>query len=242
MSSRPLYRAVLPAVLVFSAVFSILSLPFFLHHSQPESGSEDSIIQRNFRYVLVNQNRDLTVRYIGAAMVFSVVTGIGTIELRRRQQQRQNQDRAVNENLAAPLSLTADSHPSVYLPAALDPDLDLPSANDPFSFELAAFPADQDTTTALLTSSPAPEPIIELTEECATCRIWVQHPPRRLLAIQVGEEFYSFFRLFPNQETALQMALQLSSQQPVAITPVEQGYGVWVWQAELELEAVSSAV
>lgn len=86
MSIRHPYNPVFPVVLVSSIAFSILSLPFFLYHSQVDSAA--SSFHQGFQPVLESKNRDLTIRYIGAAMVLSVVTGISTVEVQRKRQAR----------------------------------------------------------------------------------------------------------------------------------------------------------
>lgn len=84
MSIRHPFNPVFPVVLTSSIVFSILSLPFFLYHSQIDAASSN--FYEGFQPVVESKNRDLTIRYIGAAMVLSVVTGISTIEIQRKRQ------------------------------------------------------------------------------------------------------------------------------------------------------------
>lgn len=86
MSIRHPYNPVFPVVLVSSIVFSILSLPFFLYRSQADSAASN--FYQGFQPILESKNRDLTIRYIGAAMVLSVVTGISTVEVQRKRQAR----------------------------------------------------------------------------------------------------------------------------------------------------------
>lgn len=87
MSSHQVQSAVLPAILASSTVFSLLTFPFFFHRSQPATGS--FLINPRLQVILESQNRDLTIRYIGGALVISVATGITTVELWRRQKARQ---------------------------------------------------------------------------------------------------------------------------------------------------------
>lgn len=246
MSRRSPHSAVFPVILVSSTVFSILSLPFFLYRSRPEVNS--STFQQDFQPVLESRNRDLTIRYIGAAMVISVMTGIGTIELRRRHQFNQatatstsaepafidDQNSELSESLIAESSVSES-----FILESLMQALERPSP------DLLAFDTDAEEKVKSLDATPTdlaqfqPE-LIALTQDYSTCRIWVQHLHRRLFAIQIEGQFYSFFRLLPTQESARQTALQLSETlNRIIITPVEQDYAVWVWQPEaVEVQAI----
>ncbi|NJO78470.1 MAG: hypothetical protein HC827_08045 [Cyanobacteria bacterium RM1_2_2] len=247
MSSRHPYNAVFPVILVASTVFSILSLPFFLYRLQPEATSPS--LQQDFQPILESQNRDVTIRYIGAALVLSVITGIGTVELQRRRQPRPalaNQPSVKpDQNLVGWfLAQTPELlSPEPFIDSALEEQDELAETMTASAAEVGLWVGDseyaEDIQGDFAPSQPAGlmTELDELNQDYSTCRIWVQPLQRRLFAIQVEEQFYSFFRLLPSKEAARQTALQLSeSLHHTVITPVEQEFAVWIWQPEAELE------
>jgi hypothetical protein len=241
MISRHPCNAVFPVILVSSVVFSILSLPFFLYRSQTDAATTN--FYEGFQPVLESKNRDLTIRYIGVAMVLSVITGISTIEVQRNRQ--------VNRTLSVSEYLAELDQPEVVEPFSDSaPLFDAEFAVEMESAEMSTLLAtesglidDAQNETRLSADSASPQPVPELIgehQEYSTCRIWVQHLHRRLFAIQIEGQFYSFFRLLPTLESARQTAFQLSADlTQTVITPVEQEFAVWIWQPEAELEAQS---
>ena len=90
--------------------------------------------------------------------------------------------------------------------------------------------------------------ITQLSGVCTykTCRIWVDHPPRRLFAIQIEEQYYSLTRLLPTHVAALKLAYRLSEVNHVLITAADPNaadpnaadqtpHAVWLWQPEARL-------
>jgi hypothetical protein len=262
MSSRHPCSAVFPVILVASTVFSILSLPFFLYRLQPEA---DPSNLQDFQPILESQNRDVTIRYIGAALVLSVITGIGTIELQRRRRPQPalahwqpsiqlDQDPVESFSVQRPAlpshRFASDTLASDTLleDTLLEDELDNEQVElaeiDAASAIEASFLANHDEHNAknlLNIASPQREELIaeldDLDQDYSTCRIWVAPLQRRLFAIQVEGQFYSFFRLLPSKEAARQTALQLSQNlHHTVITSVEQEFAVWIWQPEAEAE------
>jgi hypothetical protein len=248
MSSHQVQSAILPAILVSSAVFSLLSFPFFFYRSH-SAAVDVSFMGQDLKPILTSQNRNLTIRYVGGSMVLSVATGLVTVELWRRQRAWQKA-----QQLAAPLAnfpdqaepanwyvsqseLNSDSEPNLKS-LSLDQDLDQ-DWQDEFATssvsELAPFPELAQTTQTGYQIGQ----VLELADG-ATCRIRVKPLQQRQFAIQVAGQFYSFFRLVSTRDAALETARQLSARDHlVVITPVEQRYAVWVWQPEAEIEFVS---
>jgi hypothetical protein len=87
--------------------------------------------------------------------------------------------------------------------------------------------------------------LLSLPQRSNTCRIWVDHPPRRLLALQVETHYYSFLRLMPTRVAALKLAERLSrAAHHLLITiaeptrradQAEAPYAVWLRQPEAKL-------
>lgn len=258
MSSHRVESIVFPAILTSSAVFSLLTLPFFFYRAQPQALTHPIFSTPVFQTILANQSRDLTIRYIGGSLVTSVVAGIATVELCRRSRNRQ----AVNQVTSSTANLQLSSLPHAaesqefdqedsiwnmeWLETGAFPDgsvdqaftpqqtwgSNLGNGMHPLEY-LDPTDADQGTDLALGT-------IMEVSENYSTCRIWVDHLHRRLFAIQVSGQYYSLFRLLPTKEAALEASQQLSQQQHrIIITPEEQQYAVWVWQPEAEVELTS---
>jgi hypothetical protein len=247
MNSRHVTSAILPAVLASSAVFSLLTLPFFFYRSQPESVVDSLPFGQELQPIIASHNRDLTIRYIGGALVTSVMLGIGTVELWRRQKAQLAVDQPQFASSALPYLTTkdwesdmqpilteVDFQPEFLSAIANQPPIDVPESS---AREFAAF--SQPSSAEVLEQISGE--ITELSEEFATCRIRVKHQHRRQFAIQVSGQYYSFFRLLSTKEAALETARQLTCRaHRVVVTPVEQQYAVWVWQPATDLELVST--
>lgn len=263
MSNRHIQSVLLPAVLASSAVFSLLTLPFFFYQSQSDSSNDSVWSGANLHHILASENRDLTIRYIGGSMVLSVATGIFVVELQRRWQARVRQStiQAAAQAKSAAASAPATSAINDPIePSAFDPAADWLSSERASSRE--QLPSDwtsatsqqdgvaaerswsepSDAPTANPPSPPDVEPgsVMKLSGDYPTCRIWTNQRRRRLFALHIEGQYYGFFRLLPTSEAAMETAQQLSRRHHrVVVTAVEQQYAVWVWEPEAELELSS---
>jgi hypothetical protein len=84
MNQFRIRNVVLPAVLVASGTFSMLTLPFISGQSTPAWLQAPGLLGNQPSWVFERENRDAAIRYIGGAIVVSVGAGIATIELLRR--------------------------------------------------------------------------------------------------------------------------------------------------------------
>ena len=84
MNQFRIRNVVLPAVLVASGTFSMLTLPFISGQSTPVWLQAPGLLGSQPSWVFERENRDAAIRYIGGAIVVSVGAGIATIELLRR--------------------------------------------------------------------------------------------------------------------------------------------------------------
>jgi hypothetical protein len=76
--------------------------------------------------------------------------------------------------------------------------------------------------------------ILESHEQYQTCRIEVPHLERRLFAIKVDEQYYSFLRAEKTKEKALETIAKLGHRiQKTVITKTEKGYVIWAWEPEV---------
>ncbi|HEY9643920.1 MAG TPA: hypothetical protein V6C57_25745 [Coleofasciculaceae cyanobacterium] len=84
MSQFRIRNVILPAVLVSSGVFSILTLPFVLNKAEPMGLSLPDLLEDSPQPIFDRDNRSTAIRYVGGAIVVSVGAGIATIEILRR--------------------------------------------------------------------------------------------------------------------------------------------------------------
>ncbi|NEQ70126.1 MAG: TetR family transcriptional regulator [Symploca sp. SIO2D2] len=79
--------------------------------------------------------------------------------------------------------------------------------------------------------------ILESPQEYQTCRIKVPRLARRLFAIEVNGEYYSFFRALETKEKVLEVMTKLgSSVEKTAITKTPKSYVIWAWEPEADLK------
>ncbi|HEY9740921.1 MAG TPA: TetR family transcriptional regulator [Coleofasciculaceae cyanobacterium] len=95
------------------------------------------------------------------------------------------------------------------------------------SSRVSSQPAAQDSDLAF-------SKILESRTLYQTCRIKVPHLERRLLAILVDEQYYSFFRSEKTKEKALETIAKLGHRtQKTVITKTEKSYVVWALEPEV---------
>lgn len=79
--------------------------------------------------------------------------------------------------------------------------------------------------------------ILESRQQYQRCRIEVPHLKRRLLAILVDGQYYSFFRAERTKEKVLEIIAKLSPKvQKTVITKTEKGYFIWALEPEVKYE------
>jgi hypothetical protein len=225
MKHRQVPNILVPAIIGSSAVFALLTLPFFYAQTQLPPGAKASFFGQDLQPILATQNRDLTIRYIGGAMVVSVAIGLSTVELRRYWSRRAFQP---------PEAAQADAQP--------DPDLTefsvesetihLPPQWLQSGLEHQVSESGSTDRWPTLRTDAA---VLELREAGKICRICVYPSQRRLFATEVAGQYYSFFQSVSTREAAWEIAQQLSpAQRQILITPVEQEYAIWVLQPQAE--------
>jgi hypothetical protein len=76
--------------------------------------------------------------------------------------------------------------------------------------------------------------ILESRQQYQTCRIKVPHLERRLFAILVNGEYYSFFRAEKTREKVLEVMAKIGhGLQKMVLTKTEKGYVIWAWEPEV---------
>jgi hypothetical protein len=112
MSSFPLRTVILPAVLVSSAVFSTLTLPFVLLKEPIAIDIPPLLSGGRIEPMFDAENKDVAIRYVGIAILLSVGAGIGTVELLRARHSAQELTQAKNQLSSLKLSLQGKSSQS----------------------------------------------------------------------------------------------------------------------------------
>jgi hypothetical protein len=84
MSRFRMRNVILPAILVSSGVFSILTLPIVLKKAGPLWREPQLLMDEPAPTFFERDNKNAIIRYVGGAIVVSVGAGIATIEILRR--------------------------------------------------------------------------------------------------------------------------------------------------------------
>ena len=77
-------NVILPAVLVSSGVFSVLTLPFVLNKTEVGGFILPTFLEDSSQPFFNRENKNAAIRYVGGAIVVSVGAGVATIEILRR--------------------------------------------------------------------------------------------------------------------------------------------------------------
>lgn len=109
MSSFPLRTVILPAVLISSAVFSTLTLPFVLLKEPIAIDIPPLLSGGRIEPMFDAENKDVAIRYVGIAILLSVGAGIGTVELLRARHSAQELTQTKNQLSTLKLSLQEKS-------------------------------------------------------------------------------------------------------------------------------------
>ncbi|NEO20766.1 MULTISPECIES: TetR family transcriptional regulator [unclassified Moorena] len=112
--------------------------------------------------------------------------------------------------------------------------------------QLKFYPESQNNNSVQLRSSPVPalallqdlelssSHIIKSRQDYQICWINVPHLSRRLLAINVDGQYYSFLRLEKTQEQLIAILSKVADQlDKIVITHIDKGYVIWNWEPEV---------
>lgn len=255
MAMFTIKNVVLPAVLVSSAIFSILTLPFVLLKSEPTLTVElpllsepvtvrlPPLLRGGVQPILESENRDVAIRYVGGVIVVSVSAGIITIEVLRRLHASR---RLVETQSPLPL-FQSDLQQEEDIPADqpfslafLEENIDSFSSEANYALLLAKTDAKATHLELNAVHSQTLGQILESNRQYETCRIRVPHLERRLFAILWQGEYYSYLKTQKTKDKALEAVAKLNqSAEKSVITLTEQGYTIWVLQPEAFLDLVS---
>ncbi len=84
MSSYPLSNVLLPAVIISSAVFSTLTVPFAFINKEPVVIEVPPFFSGEIQPIFNGEHKDVAIPYVGFAIVVSVGAGMASVEITRR--------------------------------------------------------------------------------------------------------------------------------------------------------------
>lgn len=261
MSSVPLNNVLLPAVVISSAVFSTLTLPFALIRSEPIVVEFPPFSSIEIQPIFDGKHKEVAIPYVGFAIVVSVGAGIACVEVNRRWQayrealEAEEQERNLQQLAPEPLSEALKQ--AEYRPEVSEIDLlakgETPTsttdaqtrtssryANAAEATKQVVDAQGQPTTDKMGSSSALQE--LELTfnellvshERYQTCRIKVPHLERRLFVLEFQGQYYSFFRAEKTKDKVLEVMAKLDrSIEKTVITKTEKGYTIWAKEPEV---------
>ena len=89
--------------------------------------------------------------------------------------------------------------------------------------------------TELAGQSPAPCKLLISRRQYRTCHIHVPDLEQHLSAIQTGQDFYSFYKVFADEQKLIHLMCKLGNRgDRMALTRSPKGYTLWVWEPDAE--------
>ncbi len=289
MSNAPLSNILLPAVIVSSAVFSTLTLPFALIKSEPVMVEIPPFYSGEIQPIFDGEHKEVAIPYIGFAIVVSVGAGLAVVEVNRRwqayresasdQEQSPNLQNSLekeipNEALKQPeyrpevsAIAFATSHEGFRSSGHSEPNsssevseiaIDATQFTETHAVQtptlvadleqlnfspilrrdnLVQFEADRVSSGSTVQNLDFAYNILESSQQYQKSRIKVPHLNRRLLAIEVNGEYYSFLRAENTREKVLEVMAKLGHGfKKTVITKTEKGYIIWAWEPEVSAQ------
>lgn len=263
MKDLPVRNIFIPAALVASSIFSVLTLPVAFKQLNNPTVNKLPIFSQMHQMNVDNVHKDIAIPYIGTVIVLSAGAGIATAELARKHYARQEQSAAAAENTSS-TGIHYGGKPTEisFLLADLpleDPTLQWPTPSQPHHLS-ASSPSEtslvddfsKDTMTpetwsdfpaSNVIDQPTPElehKVIVFPGQYQRCRIRVPNHHEQLYAIEFNEQFYSLLNASIPKDQALAAIEQLTQENHAAIlTRMNQGYAVWVLEAQATLVSVA---
>ncbi|MBD0335691.1 MAG: hypothetical protein ICV62_09390 [Cyanobacteria bacterium Co-bin13] len=122
MTASPFQKIVFPAILASSAVFASLTVPLASVGGSPAAAPLPDPIKQWFSPLLQHEQKKISIRYIGFSIISSVVTGIGTAEIMRLNQNRRQRSQDLLQLLTKPESETSELFFTTDFPAEITPE------------------------------------------------------------------------------------------------------------------------
>jgi hypothetical protein len=115
-------NVILPAVLVSSGVFSVLTLPFVLNKNEVVGFAPPAFLEEASQPSFDRESKNAAIRYVGGAIVVSVGAGVATIEILRRMHPANQLSKLQKDTLNSQIrKIESEAQPD---PAALTEDVE----------------------------------------------------------------------------------------------------------------------
>ncbi|MBD2258031.1 hypothetical protein [Pseudanabaena sp. FACHB-2040] len=124
MTASPFQKIVFPAILASSAVFASLTVPLASVGGSPAAAPLPGPIKQWFSPLLQHEQKKVSIRYIGFSIISSVVAGVGTAEIMRLNQNRQQRSYDLLQLLTKPEPESSESFFAADFPAEITPESD----------------------------------------------------------------------------------------------------------------------
>lgn len=265
MKDFPIRNIFLPATLVGTAIFSAMAftLPTFVnHYSQKEGIAGTSTWGARSPLELTGVHKEVMITYIGTAIVVSASAGLGAAELLRKRSAQKSQAPSLKSALAELIdqhsqqgNTDLEEEFSSLVAQHLEAN-DLQGLMPAAANRVATPPTDVTFPVEIpeaVWQAPAqappssPDSAVETDDtvmifpgQYQRCRIQVPNLSEQQYAIAFDQQFYSLLNSGITKEQALAAVKQLAAAERAAIlTPMNQGYAVWVLEPEAELVSVA---
>ncbi|MEM9766672.1 MAG: hypothetical protein AAF892_02155 [Cyanobacteria bacterium P01_D01_bin.71] len=258
MKDLPIRNIFLPAALVGASIFSSLAfaLPTFLN--QDAGAGWPGPRQWQSRSTLTGLHKEVVISYVGTAIMLSAGASLGTAEVLRRRTKAAQQPQDFKSALAEFVDQQAQQE---------SPDMETQFSSlvaayahaDSLAAASAVEAIDTSTDEAMEVHWPTVAVTAATVEACSEqamaeeidntvifpgqyrrCRVQVPGSQQQQYAIAFNDQFYSLLSSGMAKEQALATVKRLEQEQQAAIlTPMNQGYAVWVAEPAAELVAVA---
>ncbi len=245
MDDSPFRRIVLPALLASSAGFAALTWPLASNYSEGISRQLPPPLNHwGDPALITSQDKELSIRYIGFAILSSVAIGVGTAgAMRKRETRMQRHHQLLQEVMTAleegpALASEGDRSPApaVHSAGTLASGA-IASSECADSVAVAPEPPTLDWT-ELVRPVASDEPALAAAvlstpmdaHQIYQIREVNQH---HCLALKIGDEYYRFYRQRPSLDRAQILVQQLQRRGQGAIATRDgSGYVVWIHQPD----------
>lgn len=265
MHDLPLRNIFLPATLVASTFFSVLTLPAVLLQSPDDILAWLPSSKRPSQIDLAYIHKEVMIPYIGTTIILSAGAGVVTAELVRKRLSAKQTSANEIEATADPqegfdnfLSISAGDESSL-MPT-------LPLTDDTFKWptfdreeplvSASVISTSDDSGSSLVPQKAESEAMLSKTDtsmpqekdhkivifpgQYRRCRIQLPHVPEQQYAIEFNEQFYSLLIAGISKDDALKAVEDLATEDRTAIvTPMNQGHAVWVLEPAAQQAAVA---
>lgn len=233
MSRSAFTKFLLPAILVFSAVFAALNLSFPTQKANPLLTQILLFGNREIKPTSMGTQGLLMVRYVGFSLIISVGAGVATVETVRRYSRwkRKVQSRRLLQDSLSHLAVSSQEEEDACNDISIsESELNLLFQNGNFDIETdgAELSDIEDFSHSQMFTDQ-----MELPQTYEICRIRVPHRRQRLMAISIDGDYYRFVKSEVDRAQAFNLVVEhIQKGEQAVITSMRNGYAVWVREPE----------